>query len=179
MQLEPYLLTDEALLWSGRPDPTKHFGRNDILLVPFSVVWGGFAVFWEIEVLTSAAPGLLGLFGLPFVAMGLYMLFGRFIVKARRKRHTAYGLTDQRALVALGTGALSESPLARQPIDRRVSRGRRHMSVVFGRQAHVLSSGAMYANTGMEFFGRGSLPVGFYDVEDVTGLEGALRRVRR
>jgi hypothetical protein len=91
------------------------------------------------------------------VAIGLYMIFGRFIVKAWRKRRTAYGLTDRRALVALGSGSLSESQLAHQPVDQRVSRRRRHMTVVFGRLAYGAMSGAMYANTGMEFFAMGQL----------------------
>jgi hypothetical protein len=107
------------------------------------------------------------------------MIFGRFIVKAWRKRRTAYGLTDRRALVALGSGSLSESQLAHQPVDQRVSRRRRHMTVVFGRLAYGAMSGAMYANTGMEFFAPGATPIGIYDVADVTGLEAALRTVRR
>jgi hypothetical protein len=178
-QLEPYLLDGESLLWWGRPDPTKHLGRNDIFLVPFSLLWGGFAIFWEIGVLASGAPAYFGLFGLVFVAIGLYMIFGRFIVKARRKLRTAYGLTDQRVLVAVGSGALSDTQVARQPIDQRVSRNGRHMTVVIGRPAHGASAAAMYANTGMEFFTVGSAPIGFYDVADVAGLKGALGRVRR
>ena len=51
------------------------------------------------------------------------------------------------------------------------------MTVVFGSAPRA--SGAMYANTGMEFFAPGASPVGFYDVADVAGLEGALRRARR
>jgi hypothetical protein len=30
----------------------------------------------------------------------------------------------------------------------------------------------------MEFLGQGNLPLGFYDVADVTGLTEALRRIR-
>jgi hypothetical protein len=59
-QLEPNLLPDEALLWWGRPDPAKHLGRNDIFLVPFSLAWGGFAIFWEIGALQSGGPAPVG-----------------------------------------------------------------------------------------------------------------------
>lgn len=178
-QLEPYLLEGESLLWWGRPDPTKHLGLSDIFLVPFSLLWGGFAFFWEIGVLTSGAPAFFGVFGLAFVAMGVYMIFGRFIVKARRKRRTAYGLTDQRVLVAVGSTALSDGQVSHQPIDRRVSRDRKHITVVVGRSAQGVSAATMYANTGMDFFASGGAPLGFYDVADVTGLTNALRRVRR
>ena len=178
-QLEPYLLEGESLLWWGRPDPTKHLGKSDFFVVPFSLLWGGFAVVWEVGVLTSGAPAGFVAFGLVFVAIGLYMIFGRFIVKVRRKRRTAYGLTDQRVLVAVGSGALSDSPVSHQPIDQRVSRDRRHMTLVVGRSAHGASAATLYANTGMEFFAFGGAPIGFYDVADVTGLTGALGRVRR
>jgi len=178
-QLAPYLLPDEHLLWIGRPDPAKRFTGSDIFLVPFSLLWGGFMIFWMGAVLVKGAPAPFALFGLPFVVFGLYLIFGRFMVKARRKRQTAYGLTERRALVAVGSGSLSEAPVERQPIEQRRSRDGQHLSVIFGRPATGWSSGPSYANTGMEFFGQGSHPIGFYDVADVSGLETALRRVRR
>jgi hypothetical protein len=178
-QLAPYLLADEHLLWCGRPDPAKHFTGSDVFLVPFSLMWGGFAIFWMGAAVLGGAPVPFALFGLPFVVMGLYFIFGRFLIKARRKRETAYGLTERRVLVAVGQGALTEAPLGRQPIDQRLSRDRKHMSVLFGPSATGWLSGPSYANTGLEFFQQGSHPVGFFDVADVAGLEAALRRVRR
>ncbi len=157
----------------------KHLTGMDAFLVPFSVLWTGFAVFWTGAVLVSGASVSFALFGLPFVVAGLYFIFGRFVVKARRKRQTAYGLTDRRALVAVGQGALSEAPLERQPIDQWLSRDRKHMSVVFGRSATGWWAGPSYANTGLEFFQQGGQPVAFFDVADVSGLESALRGVRR
>ena len=178
-QLQPFLLDGESLLWWGRPDPEKHIGRNDAFLVPFSLLWGGFAIFWEVSAIAEGAPGFFAVFGAFFVAMGLYLIVGRFVVKASRKRRTAYGLTDRRALVAVGSGSLSETELARQPIDHRLSRDRKHLTVVFGRPAAGGAAAAAYANTGMELFAFAGSPVGFYDVADVDGLAGALRRVRR
>ena len=177
-QLVPYLLADEHLLWTGRPDPTKHLTGSDVFLVPFSLLWGGFAIFWTGTALTGGAPLPFVLFGVPFVALGLYFIFGRFVVKARRKRDTAYGLTEGRALVAVGSRALAEAPVERQPIDQRLSRDRKHLSVIFGRPATGWLVGPNYANTGMEFLGHGSHQLGFFDVTDVAGLEAALRRLR-
>jgi hypothetical protein len=54
-------------------------------------MWGGFAFFWEYEVLTAArAPFFFMLWGLPFVAMGLQVIFGRFLVDAKH-RASAFG----------------------------------------------------------------------------------------
>lgn len=178
-QLTPYLLPDEHLLWCGRPDTAKHFNGSDVFLVPFSVLWGGFAVFWMGAAVADGAPVPFVLFGLPFVVLGLYLIFGRFVVKARRKRQTAYGLTERRVLVAVGQVALTEAPLERQPIDQRLSRDRKHMNVIFGRSASGWLSEPSYANTGLEFLQQRTHPVGFFDVSDTGGLDAALRRVRR
>ncbi len=95
----PVLGANEELLWSGRPRHGIIFHRMDALLIPFSLVWGGFAVFWEIAVIRAGAPALMALFGLPFVGVGCYMVFGRFLADAARRRRTYYGLTDRRALI--------------------------------------------------------------------------------
>lgn len=184
-QLAPYLLPDEQLLWWGRPAPGKHFTSRDLFLVPFSLLWGGFMIFWEVQALTAGPPRgggprwVFPLFGVPFILMGLYMIAGRFVVKARRKRQTGYGLTDRRALVAVGASALSEAPVQHQPIDVRRSRDGRYVDVAFGRSASGWGAGQSYANTGLDVFGRGEHPVGFYDVPASAGLEAALQQVRR
>jgi hypothetical protein len=147
--------------------------------VPFSLMWGGFAVFWTVAADAGGAPLPFTLFGLPFFILGLYFILGRFVVKARRKRRTAYGPTEGRALVAIGTGSLSDSPLEHQPVVQRRSRDGKHLTVTFGRPAGGWTTGPDLANTGMELFGQGQNPLGFYDVADVSGLDSALRRVRR
>jgi hypothetical protein len=85
--LEPHLVHDECVLSTGRPDPAKHFTKADVFAIPFSLMWGGFAIFWEAAALASG-PSFFAFFGLPFVAIGLYMIFGRFIYKARLKRRS-------------------------------------------------------------------------------------------
>ena len=177
-QLEPYLRPGERLLWAGRPDPSVTFTRADALLVPFSVLWGGFAIFWEIGVLASGAPILFTLWGIPFVAAGLYFMVGRFVYKKRRKLRTAYGLTPERALVAVGASALDDSPVRHVPTSVRRTRDGRHVSVSFGSHGRW-SRAAFYGNTGMEFFNFADGPVAFYDVADGEALLAALDRARR
>lgn len=89
----------EQLLWAGRPRPGIIFHRVDALLIPFSVLWAGFAIFWELAVITSGGPMFMAVFGLPFVAAGLYMVFGRFLTAALRRARTYYAVTDKRALI--------------------------------------------------------------------------------
>ena len=70
-------------------------------------MWGGFAIFWESNVMASKAPFFFRLWGIPFVAVGLYLIFGRFVVDAMQRGRTAYGLTDRP--VVLISGVASET----------------------------------------------------------------------
>jgi hypothetical protein len=62
-------------------------------------MWGGFAIFWEVMVFRQRAPLLFQLWGMPFVAMGLHLIAGRFFVDRARRARTYYGLTSERALI--------------------------------------------------------------------------------
>lgn len=124
------LLPGERLLWSGRPDPSRL--RAVFAIWFFAVPWTAFALFWEAMALlpwmaSSHTPlgiqwsfGIIfPLFGLPFIGIGLGMLWMPF--KARRKAaQTIYGLTDRRMLrVTAGSKRESASVLIGQmgPID--------------------------------------------------------------
>ena len=96
--LEPHLVSGERALWTGRPDPTKRLTKTDLVAVPFTLVWGGFAIFWETSVIASGAPLFFALWGIPFVAVGLYLIFGRFAYRAWLRRRTVYAVTDRRVL---------------------------------------------------------------------------------
>jgi hypothetical protein len=178
-QLGAHLRPGERLLWSGRPDPAVTLTHADWFVIPFSIFWTGFSIAWEASAVAEASRGtapLLALWGIPFVAIGLFMLYGRFVFKRRRKRRTAYGLTDRRALVAVGDRALSDSPVRAVPTTVRRTRDGAHVSVSFG-SGGAGATARMYANTGMEAFARGAgADVAFYDVADVDGLLGALQR---
>ena len=96
--VERHLLPSEHIEWIGRPDPTKHFTRSDVFLIPFSIMWGGFAIFWEATAIAGGAGPFFALWGIPFVVLGLYFIFGRFIYKARLKRRTIYTVTNRRVM---------------------------------------------------------------------------------
>ncbi len=108
---------DERLLWAGQPRQGVRLRAQDALQIPFSLLWGGFALFWEYQTLTIAAkaPGpvavVFPLFGLPFVLIGLYMIFGRFFVDARSRARTFYGVTNERVLIISGLFAAQTKSL--------------------------------------------------------------------
>jgi hypothetical protein len=104
--IQKELLSGERLLWSGRPRQGIAFHSRDVFMIPFSIFWCGFAIFWTFKATSIGAPPFFLIFGLGFVCVGLYFVFGRFIQDYIIRRKTVYGLTDARILIITGLGKL-------------------------------------------------------------------------
>jgi hypothetical protein len=98
-RLHPYLFPGERLLWTGRPVRGLRFMRRDWLLVPFSLAWAGFMIFWNVSVWSMGAPLEFTLFGIFFLLAGLYLVAGRFAVDALVRARSVYGVTNRRILI--------------------------------------------------------------------------------
>lgn len=93
------LLSGESLLWAGQPRQGVLLRGSDIFMIPFSLLWGGFAMFWEYNAYTMKAPIFFLLFGGIFVVAGIYIILGRFIADTLKRKHTYYGVTSERILI--------------------------------------------------------------------------------
>ena len=104
-KIQSELISGESLIWAGRPNPSVIFHSEDGFAIPFSLLWGGFAIFWEAGVLglwghaAKGSPIFMALPGLAFVLIGQYMIWGRFVYDGWLKRRTYYGITNRRLIV--------------------------------------------------------------------------------
>lgn len=176
--IQPELLKGERLLWAERPNATKVFSAGDIFLIPFSLMWGGFAFFWEGTVLCSDAPIFMKLWGIPFVLVGCYIIFGRFFVKRKMKETTLYAVTDKRAVILNSWPRKSIKSIDLDSIasvnfwSESDNRG----TLVFG---DVVPGMKMHLDTGMDLMSRQTLPPSFNAIENAHAVFEMIEEMRQ
>jgi hypothetical protein len=141
----------EYILWSGQPQQGLLLRPSDALMIPFSLMWGGFAIVWEAAVLSNG-PDFFALWGIPFVLAGLYMIFGRFFVDMEVRRKTYYALTNERAIII--SGIINQNTrslkLKNLPEINLTTRSNGRGTITFG-SLHPMSwvyNASMFPNTG-------------------------------
>lgn len=143
-ELRQTLLTDERVLWEGEPYKGMILRPIEAFLIPFSLLWAGFAVFWNIGVWFTDSHGSdlpFKLFGLPFLIAGLYITFGRFLLDMRIRSHLHYAVTDRRILIyRQGRNAKSKSvDIKRLPSIELDERSDGYGTIRFGAAMSLLS----------------------------------------
>ena len=181
---QPDLFKDEKVVWAGQPDARFRLTGQDAFLIPFSLLWGGFALVWEAGVLglfggDGPAPAFFALWGIPFVLVGQYLIWGRFLYKAYKNRRTFYALTNQRALILTTTRSrqLQALFLNQLPSLNKTMRRDGSGTLAFGFSTNWAGA---YANSGMEFFASryGSTAPAFYAIPDVEGVYQLVMRLK-
>jgi hypothetical protein len=173
--VERELQPGEQLLWADQPVQGLRLSKADIFLIPFSLFWGGFSIFWTIA--ASMAPFPMWIFGLPFVGIGVYIMVGRFFYDAHKRKQTFYGVTDQRILVvcasqsrkvqSLDIGALQGLSLE----ERADSRG----SILFGNVPPMFS---WVQGTGWPM-GVANMPMCFDTIEYARKVHDLIRDIQQ
>ncbi|MBN2076978.1 MAG: hypothetical protein JW762_15650 [Dehalococcoidales bacterium] len=167
---------DEKILWSGRPDPGMHFTLIDLFLVPFSVLWGGFAIYFELSgLLSEADQGNIDiesvLFGIPFVLVGIYLMFGRFIYKRWRKQRTYYAITNRRILAlytAFGKHFLELDINTVTDVNMHVWADGKGYLIFNEGKSSFYGRDQFPRNTGMDIFSYYKYPLALYDMPNAN-----------
>jgi hypothetical protein len=175
-KVQSELMTGESLLWAGRPNPSVVFHSDDWYLIPFSLLWGGFAIFWEAGVLgywgngakNGTPSSFMALWGIPFIVIGQYFIWGRFLYDAWLKRRTYYAVTNRRVLVMQEGWKPKTSWIYVNSIPTIEREGSTTGTLWFGPKYPVIS-GRGQRNRGMSRFSVGDVPI-FADIDDLDSV---------
>jgi hypothetical protein len=168
----------ERIIWSGQPQQGLMFRPADIFMIPFSLMWGGFAIFWEFGVVSSGAPLFFMAWGIPFVLVGLYIVFGRFFVDSAQRGKTYYALTNERAIIISGlfhqnTKSLDLKKLSEINIS---TKGNGRGTITFG-ASHPMAW--MYAGGGFPNMGRYQVAPSFEMIDDARTIYQHIKRLQK
>lgn len=179
--IESELGPSERLLWKGRPRAGIRLRGSDALLIPFGLLGGGFAIFWEYTVFfwmpkTNPAGWLFPLFGIPFVLMGLYFIFGRFLLEAKVRANTEYAVTDRRAIIltTLFGRKLNSINLQTAPDIGLAESSDRSGSITFGATPYY----GWWQQRNLWFPGMTGQPV-FEMIDDVRSVYDIIQNIKR
>lgn len=164
------LRVGEDLLWTGSPDPTRHFDHRDAWLIPLGIVLGAASVWSSISFAAAGSP-MAALIGIPGLLIGILLMGGRLFLKSRTKAATRYAVTSQRALIFRPAGALETRTLAGSPIAVRISKDGRHGTIRFGTATPWQG---LLDNTGLELSQQIPPAFVFHDVADHEAARAAL-----
>ncbi len=90
------LEADERLLWVGQPR-LDLATRPAFFLVPFGIVFAGFAVLWMV-LAGAMTGGLMAPCALPFIAVGIGLIASPVWLRSQARK-TLYALTNRRAII--------------------------------------------------------------------------------
>jgi len=161
----------ERLLWSGAARPGVMFRAADVFLIPFSLMWGGFAIFWEGLALKSDGPMFMKLWGIPFVLLGLYLIVGRFFHDAWKRGRTTYAVTSERIVIRCG-GSEKSLPLRTLAEVTLKTRGDGGGSISFGAAPF-----RAWSSAGLSWPGMPQVPT-FENIADAQTVHELIRRAQ-
>ena len=168
----PYLAPGETVLWRGRPEKGHLLNAGDIVMIPFSIFWCGFAVFWFI---TALEAGLFALFGIPFVCVGLYMTIGRFFHIAYRRKRTAYVITTGKIIRKVGN-RIDMLDAKTMPAIHVTARTDGTGTIQFGEFIYY-SRGRVRSSLWNDSWGPGNRPFTLENIPDVARVQQILHSI--
>ena len=99
------LQKDEKIVWKGRPTPSR-CASVGLFQSFFGIFFFGFAIVWTVMASKAEEAGFFPLFGIPFMAVGAWMVSGP-LRHYRWGKRTYYAITNNRILIVT-TGSVSK-----------------------------------------------------------------------
>ncbi len=177
--IERELNSGEHLLWKGRPRGGIRLRGIDFFLIPFSLIWSGFAFFAGFAAVVSVKRGSNDWSALipviPFVLAGFYILIGRFFVDAITRSKTEYAVTNRRAIIVSGLFSRSIKSIDLRSTSEIAlnERGDKSGTITFGATPF-----GWWMQRNPWGFGSSSATPSFEMIEDVRGVYRTIEQVR-
>jgi hypothetical protein len=94
----------ERLLWAGPARTGIILRAADAVVFPFVLLWCGGVIYGLVETIVEGGPQIWIIVAVAsaFLLGGLYLLVGRFLVDARRRGRTTYGVSSERIVIISG-----------------------------------------------------------------------------
>ncbi len=174
MKLQREMMSGESVYWAGMPNPKVIFHSDDWMMVPFSLAWGGFAIFWEAGALgywgnghRSGSPSwFMAIWGIPFIVIGQYMIWGRFL----------YDAWLRRVLILQEGRKRKTNSMYLEAIPKIEREGTTIGTLWFGTKYPVIA-GRGQRTRSMSRLEVKDVPV-FADIEDVDGVQRLVQELR-
>jgi len=184
IKVQPEMWSGESVYWAGVPNPKVIFHSDDWAAIPFTLLWTGFFVFWEGNALgfwgrASRAGGadlFMSLWGIPFLIIGNYMVWGRFLLDGWLKRRTYYAVTNRRVLTLQEGWKRRTNWMYLEAIPAIEREGAVTGTLWFGKKYPVVA-GRHQKTRSMSRFEMSDIPV-FADINDVDGVQRLVQELR-
>lgn len=162
------LLPGEKIVWKGRPD-AKESAKVGLFKFFFGIFFFGFSIFWMYMAMDMGG-GFFALFGIPFVAVGFWLVSGpaRNYLKSAR---TYYAITDKRVIILTRGSGYSITTITPEEM---TSFQRTDLAPGFGniRLKVTVHHGENGTSTTTEFGD------GLWGIQDVKGAADAVGKLR-
>ncbi len=184
MKVQPEMWSGESVHWAGMPNPKIIFHSDDWAAIPSTLIWTGFFVFWEGNALgywgRASRPSRNDLFntlwGIPFLIVGNYMVWGRFLHDAWLKRRTYYAVTNRRVLILQESWKRRTNWTYLEAIPAIEREGDATGTLWFGKKYPVIA-GRRQKTRSMSRFEVSGIPV-FADIDEVDGVQRLVQELR-
>lgn len=94
------LLPQEKILWQGKSTRGIVLSEIDFFLIPFSFMWVLGAFFGGVQAYQKEPENLYNLIiSIPFICIGTYIMFGRFLRDIQLRHGMTYAVTNKRILI--------------------------------------------------------------------------------
>jgi hypothetical protein len=169
----------EEVHWVGQPKQGFILRPSDAMMIPFSLLWCGFSIFWEAGVIRSGAPFFMRLWGVPFVLVGVYIVAGRFFYDRWNRSRTWYAVTGRRIVIVeqLLSRTITSMSLASIPELALTEHGDGTGTIRFGKA--LAARGRWGGRTRADESNRGEAPATVFErIEDGRSVYELIRQLQ-